>query len=239
MFLFTVDMIIFQGERVTITGYTITQDLLLQELYKDSIEIGGDQVNKAFEKLLTEIFGVKVMTKFTCSEAYDYLELRHKFEAKKRTYNGENKVNLNIPLSLLQIFEEEMGISITEYISNNTQFPEKIKFNFNKMILTADVFKKLFETPFKQITSYVIDALQTPKMKDTKYIIMVGGFSGSPFLQNMFKKEFPYIHVIIPPEPELATVMGAVIFGHKGREISVIDRTPCSRVEKFINIFKK
>lgn len=50
------------------------QDLLLEELYKESVEIGGDQVNKAFEKLLTELIGVQVMTKFTCSEPSDYLE---------------------------------------------------------------------------------------------------------------------------------------------------------------------
>ena len=214
------------------------QDLLLLELYKESVEIGGDQVNKAFEKLLTELFGVQVMTKFTSSMPSDYLELRQTFEVKKRAFSGENKLGIIIPLSLMDISKEEMGKDFRNIIKQS-KFSEQIEFRNMKIFLSADMLKNLFDIPYRQIKSYVHDALQTPQMINTKYIIMVGGFSESTFLQNMIKKEFPDIHVIIPPEPELATVKGAVLFGHKGREISVIDRTPCTRVEKFINIFKK
>ena len=143
-----------------------------------------------------------------------------------------------IPPSLQLTFKRKMGIGIRNSI-RQSKFSEQIEIRPGRMILEADVFKEFFESPFKQIVSYVNDALQIPNMKGTKYIIMLGSFSGSPFLQNMLKKRFPDINVIIPPELELATLKGAVISGHTGMDKIVIDKSPCTRVEKFIKIFRK
>lgn len=235
MILFTINMIIFEEDRFAVTAYTVIQDLLLQELYKGSIEIGGDQ---AFEKLLTEIFGVKVMTDFLYSERAVYFDLRQTFVQEIRTFNGRNKVTIITPYSLQLTFKSKMGIGIRNSI-RQSKFSEQIESWPGRMILEADVCKEFFESLSEQIASNVNVALQIPNMKGTKYIIMVGSFSVSPFLQNMLKRRFPDINVIIPPEAELVTLMGAVISGHKDMDRIVIDKSPCTRVEKFINIFKK
>ncbi|KAH3822080.1 hypothetical protein DPMN_123850 [Dreissena polymorpha] len=51
-------------------------------------------------------------------------------------------------------------------------------------------------------------------MSDVETILMVGGYSESPILQEAIKKKFPNIKIIVPPDAGLAVIKGAVIVGH-------------------------
>ncbi|XP_062605182.1 heat shock 70 kDa protein 12B-like, partial [Saccostrea cucullata] len=208
-------------ERVDITVYEVQPDLSLKELYRASGgALGGNQVDEAFKQMLIKMFGAPVIAEFARSHPGDYVDIYREFENKKRDINDKRvRVIFKIPISLREMFEEETGYHVKEKIKD-TEFSEKITFVSDKCKITTEVMMSFFEVALDQIVDHVTELLKKPEISGTKNILMVGGFSESPILQNMIKKSFPDMTVIIPPEPGLAVLKGAVLFGHKPVTIS-------------------
>lgn len=57
-------------------------------------------------------------------------------------------------------------------------------------------------------------------------ILLVGGFSTCGLVQEAVRREFPHCRVVIPFDPDLAVLKGAVLFGHNLDLIS-------SRISRF------
>lgn len=97
--------------------------------------------------------------------------------------------------------------------------------------VTAD---KLRTTPeqaqhfFQETSGHIVNHLRSilSKVQGIETILMVGGFSESPMLQNAIRTNFPELRIIIPEDASMAVLMGAVIFGHNPSAI-------ISRVSKF------
>ncbi|XP_062620275.1 heat shock 70 kDa protein 12A-like [Saccostrea cucullata] len=216
------------GLNVDITVYKVQPDLSLKELYRASRgALGGKQVDEAFKQMLIKILGAPVIDLFADSFTTDYVDIFREFETKKRVITSETKVEvtLKIPISLVFTFQENTGENITKTIENST-YSGKIKWVGNRCSITADVMKSFFKVAVDPIVNHVRDILKKPDISDTNNIIMVGGFSESPILQDMIKQSFPDVRVIIPPEPGLAVLKGAVLFGHNPVTIS-------SRITKY------
>ncbi|XP_062579147.1 heat shock 70 kDa protein 12B-like [Saccostrea cucullata] len=204
------------GGTVDITVYEVQPDLSLMELYKASGGAwGGTQVDEAYRQMLVKIVGSPTILEFSCSYAADYVDMYREFEIKKRSFKGDTKgkVTIRIPISPVEIFEEDTGQDIKETIEN-TKYSGKVMWVGDRCRITAEVMKSFFEVAGDQIVDHVRDLLNKPEISGTNNIIMVGGFSESPILQDMIKQSFPNLRVIIPPEPELAVLKGAVMFGH-------------------------
>ena len=59
------------------------------------------------------------------------------------------------------------------------------------------------------------------------YLLLVGGFAASPYLQQAIQERFSKeIAILVPEEPQLAIIRGAVRFGHTPDEIK-------SRISKY------
>ncbi|XP_062618636.1 heat shock 70 kDa protein 12B-like [Saccostrea cucullata] len=203
------------GETVDFTVYEVQPDHNLKEMHKDSRGgMGGNQVNEAFKQMLIQIVGAPVFNEFARSFTDDSVDFYRDFEIKKRriTVDIQGNVYIFIPISLVKTFEQKAGKNIKEAIENSI-YSGKITFRNNKFRIEAEVIQSLFEDAVNQIVDHVRDALKKPDISDTNNIIMVGGFSESPILQDVIKQSFPDMRVIIPSDPELAVVKGAVLFG--------------------------
>uniref|UniRef100_A0A8W8LC30 Heat shock 70 kDa protein 12A n=1 Tax=Magallana gigas TaxID=29159 RepID=A0A8W8LC30_MAGGI len=177
------------------------------------------------EKRLSE--DVKIKSTDGKEMTADHVDMYREFETKKRAITGDTKgkVTIKIPISLVEMFEEDTDEDIKDSIEN-TKFSGKINWVGDKCRITAEIFKGLFEAASNNIVAHVTDLLKKHEISNTNNIIMVGGFSESPILQHIIKQAFPHMRVIIPPEAGLAVLKGAVLFGHKPATIS-------SRVAKF------
>lgn len=149
----------------------------------------------------------------------DYLDIMEEFEVKKRSLAATNKVNLRIPQTFQRIFKEENYVTLASQ-QKESNLMNKIKFLNDKLRIDSEVIKTLFENPIKDILSHVQMLLSTSECASCKTIVMVGGFSDSPVLQDSIKKRFPCMNYIIPREAELAVVQGAVIFGNRPTAIT-------------------
>lgn len=96
----------------------------------------------------------------------------------------------------------------------------------DKLRVDANVAKSFFEPSVNSIVSHLRSLLQESVNKGVEAILMVGGFSESPMLQDTVRSSFPKLRIIVPDEAGLAVLKGAVIFGHSPATIS-------QRVSKF------
>lgn len=94
------------------------------------------------------------------------------------------------------------------------------------MRVDVSVVKRFFQEPVDSIVEHVGNLLREPSVTGCAAIVMVGGFSESPMLQETVRKKFPSVKIIVPDEAGLAVLKGAVIFGHKPTVIA-------ERVSKF------
>ena len=129
------------------------------------------------------------------------------FEIKKRSFSPDvhDFVSLRVPTSLQHILTQNADFS--ELGGSVYMLRDKLK-------ISAEKFKSFFELPVKEIVTHV-QGLRKVMKKPLKAILMVGGFSECPVLQNAMKDSFAKsdVNVIIPIDASLCVLKGAVLYG--------------------------
>nr|XP_022294724.1 heat shock 70 kDa protein 12A-like [Crassostrea virginica] len=209
------------GGTVDIIVYEVTTDQTLKELVKPSGGDWGDTcVDNCFEKTLIEVISSEVMDEFRLKHTGDYIELFRDFEIRKRKTNlNQNQVTMRIPATLSEVFEKMKNKPLKNAIQESTH-SESMNWERDKLQVTTGLFKKFFSVACTRIVDKLHDLLEKPEVKGTDTILMVGGFSESPILQERIKRDFQDYRIVIPNEPGLAVLMGAVLFGHDPSIIS-------------------
>ena len=113
---------------------------------------------------------------------------------------------------MLAKWEEKEGKPVREIIKS-ARFANKIaKYSCNRLYFVNECIEDLFAESVKELTKE-IRKRQTGLVINT--LLLVGGFAMSSIvmdrLRGTFSKDFP---VIRAHNPELAVVMGAVLYGH-------------------------
>lgn len=211
------------GGTVDMTVHEIKEDSTLRELAKaNGGEYGGIQVDENFKKLLNEVFGPDVIEVVHHRYKDDYLEILQSFEIKKRHVSPHitGTETIKIPISFTETYKELNR----EEIMNSSTFPEhlkgKVRVSKDKMRLDADIVKGLFTDVCDQICGVAKEFFRSIRQENVDKILMVGGFSESPMLQDKVRKTFPRARLIIPEEAGLAVLKGAVLFGHNPKMIT-------------------
>ncbi|KAH3838277.1 hypothetical protein DPMN_111685 [Dreissena polymorpha] len=83
-----------------------------------------------------------------------------------------------------------------------------------KLRFDAAIAKSFFEDSIESIVNHITELLEEPVNAEVEAILMVGGYSESPMLQQAITETFAHLSVIIPQDAGLAVLKGAVIFGH-------------------------
>ncbi|KAK3602775.1 hypothetical protein CHS0354_026322 [Potamilus streckersoni] len=211
------------GGTIDITVHKVHSDGTLRELHAASGgDWGGTKVDKAFYDLLVNIVGKSVMREVDRNDKSDYLDLFREFEVKKRKFNPgmTDHITMKVPLAMCEIYEKERGRTIKEAIDVKSAYNGKISWVRDKMRIEADLAKGFFSDSCKKIGKHLEKMFSYPVIKNVSNILMVGGYSESPILQDYIKKKFAEKKVIIPSEPGLAILKGAVMFGFKPHVIA-------------------
>lgn len=96
----------------------------------------------------------------------------------------------------------------------------------DKMRIDSDIVRGFFKESVDSVVEHVKKLLMEPAVSGCSAIVMVGGFSESPLLQETVREKFSKLRVIVPREAGLAVLKGAVIFGHRPATIA-------QRISKF------
>lgn len=205
------------GGTIDITVHQIQPENTLKELYKaNGGNWGGTYVDRAFRDLLSDIVGNDVMDSFVEGKTSDYFDLFREFEVKKRNFDNKmsDKITFKVPIALNEEFKAKHKIDIKEHLQAKRKYDGKITWVSDKLRMDAVTAKGLFKDACDSIALHLQDLFQRGEVEDVPCILMVGGFSESPMLQEAIKSCMPGKKIIVPAEPGLAVLKGAVIFGH-------------------------
>ncbi|XP_045179839.2 heat shock 70 kDa protein 12B-like [Mercenaria mercenaria] len=204
------------GGTVDITVHEVGDEGQLKEKHKASGgNWGGTRVDQEYHTFLQKIFGKAVLKKMEHCHMEDCLQMKCEFEVKKRLTEPDlgQKVTVRIPASFQELLQKESGLTLKQSIERSC-YKKNIVVAGDKMRIDFELFRGFFDISVKETTKHVSTILKHPDVSDCKTILMVGGFSDSIILQDEMSKAFPDINIVIPGEPELSIIKGAVIFGH-------------------------
>ena len=94
----------------------------------------------------------------------------------------------------------------------------------DKLRLEHVLFRDFFQTSSGKIVSHVKELLAKAKLANVSTIVLVGGYAESKLLQDFVRTGFSNKTVIVPNQPGLAVLKGAVTFGY---DPSVIAERVC------------
>ncbi|KAJ8302132.1 hypothetical protein KUTeg_021119 [Tegillarca granosa] len=206
------------GGTIDITVHEVQPDNTLKELHKaNGGDWGGTKVDEAFRMLLAAIVGNDVMGAFCQNHKTDMLDLYRDFEVKKRTITPKlnSKITFKVPISLNETHKGlNSGKEIKDSLASKAKYKDKVGWIGDKLRMDADLAKGLYDCSIKQIVAHLRELLTHDSVQGCSAILMVGGFSESPMLQEAIRSNFKHLRVIVPSETGLSVLKGAVVYGH-------------------------
>lgn len=218
------------GGTADITVHEKQRDGTLKEITQASGGAwGGMYVNEEFQKLLISIFGAEIYSKFKEQMPLKYLEMHREFESKKRSFKKPKDVSKKATVcsteDLQKLYKTDLKEDIKEAITGHP-LAGQVDFTAGRIRVNFQTLTNLFKPCIDNIVKHITDLIKKPGVKGTKVFLLVGGFSESSMVISALKKTLPDATIVVPPEPGLAVLKGAVVFGHSPLAVS-------SRVAKY------
>lgn len=145
------------------------------------------------------------------------LDLFREFECVKRSLTSEEtgKKTMGIPfLTLTQLCEKHLKKDFVNTLKNSKYAQNMCVVN-DKLRIENELLRNMFKSTTDKIVRLVNNTLGGIDTKRPIHVILVGGFSESVVVQNALKTGLPYHRIIVPHEPSMSVLKGAVIFGYK------------------------
>lgn len=215
-----------KGKTVDISIYQKHSNGTYIELHKPTEwPWGGTKVDEAFYQMIIKIVGASCFLKFKDEFKADNLDIQREFEIKKKKVKPESnsKILFKLPFSLQSTFEKETGEKLKEVIQQ-MQYARKMTLQTDNLRMEADLFKEFFREPVNMLVEHLQQLMTEDNLSDVSTLLMVGGFSESPIMQDAIMKAFPDKKVIVPEDAGLAVLKGAVLFGYQSN--SVLESNP-------------
>lgn len=176
---------------------------------------GGMQVNSSFLNLIIKLLGAPILTKFKEEKFCDYLDMMSEFEIKKQFVSLENndEVVLKVPVSLIKLFEDETKEELSDVIEQSNMRGQ-LEWTSGRLIVQSELFKSLFSVSIDNVTGKLKELFNENGSRDVSTLLLVGGFSESQVLKKAITDAITDKRIVIPDQPSLAILKGAVIYGH-------------------------
>lgn len=190
------------------TAHEITDDGNIKELfYATGGNWGGTDVDANFITELQNALGNEVIREFIKVYPSAWLDVQMDFEQQKRSLESGQDLNISVPHALTKTYERIKG----KPIDDAPQFDDATGY----LSFKSRVVERMFQPVISKITDHIKNLLLKEELRGIQYIMLVGGFGQSSFLQKAVKTNFGRkVEILIPHEASLAVVKGAVIFGH-------------------------
>lgn len=203
------------GGTTDITVHEVTGPNTVREVHQAcGGHWGGITVNGEFYKFLVRLLGGDVINAVKENNPVEYFELMHNFEHAKTSFTEDSeKMTVRFPLPWLQNYKEITEEELKDVI-HQTNFNKKIKLVSDKLRIKADLFRTFFDFSIDHVLDELSMLFKKKELSNTRTLLAVGGFSESPVLIDAVKKKLgSQIDVIVPSDPGLAVLKGAVMYG--------------------------
>ena len=175
---------------------------------------GGIHVDKEFEELMNNAFGTFFMESFKQGFPNDWQTIMNRFETHKRAEEGvdNDEISISLPLNFIRSCNQEIGEDDDINKRIRLFYDDKVSVSSDYLNITMETLGDLHRPIVSKIAEHVRDLLSKEKLQDVKTIFLVGGFSEAQFLRKEISRCFSDKRILIPHNPELAIIHGAVEF---------------------------
>ena len=198
------------------TCYEKTRCDSVKEIYKESGGAwSGSNVNSLFEEYLISMFHQQVIDKVKKDYPLDWSDMMQNFEKIKINIAHTNTDIFPFMLtsSVCNIYKEVLEIDLKDTFENNICSRGAKLVGSRKLDIPKSVINEMLEEVGDNIRKIVSDFLQLQCLKDIDCIIMVGGFSNLDILKKKIESLRRGLSVMVPEQPELAVLKGAISYG--------------------------
>lgn len=197
-----------EGGTADLTVLELKEDRKMKQLHQSAGGAwGGNLINKKIWEIMAKIFGSNVIEDFKKLTS-DFMEMESIIELKKREITIGSKLELPIFPSLSGLCKQDYRTLI-----KNSEYGNSVKARTGKLRFEPDMVQKIFDLTFTNLFIVVEKVLKHPNAVGVNDIILVGGFAQADIIVKQFNEKFPKYKVIIPTDPVLAVLKGAVLFG--------------------------
>lgn len=179
---------------------------------------GGFTVNEAFHSFLIDLFGENVVDKIKQEKPAAYFKFLHNFEDMKKCFDEEKlkdpegKSKVHIPVEWIEYFEKSNTVDLKESVKKSN-FKGRVSIHNDKMKIKNNLLRAFFDYAIESIMGELNKLAQKEELKDVKTLLVVGGHAESPVLINALYENFPQFDIVVPKQPSLAILRGAVLYG--------------------------
>ncbi|XP_060573302.1 heat shock 70 kDa protein 12A-like [Ruditapes philippinarum] len=193
----------------------------LQEMYRANGEAkGGSDVDECFINMMETLVGKEVWSKFSSTSSSAYVSLVNEFRLKKKDFKSNTAaLKLKMENALVHLIHKKDGKSFKDVI-DKTKYAGKLRYGADaRLMISGEILEEVFKPSVDKIIDKLKDALHHCSDSEIKTILLVGGYSESPYVRERIKSEFSTLRVILVDDARLAVLNGAVAMGWNPRNI--------------------
>lgn len=166
-------------------------------------------MNEEIEKFIETFGGKGIMKLHAEVDKEEFLTMLKTFEAKR--YNQSEYIfRIHVPFTLDALIKQKYRGGIREALQR-TIYKDSVTFEQSKLCISNSVYKTFFQKAINDIINFIEEILTQTDAKD---IIIIGRFADCEIIKQSLLKSFKTYRIVIPTEPGLVVMKGAVYFGH-------------------------
>ncbi|KAL4224274.1 hypothetical protein ACF0H5_017728 [Mactra antiquata] len=205
------------GGTTDLSAVEVQSDGTLKELHQShGNNVGGQNINNAFAHCFRDSFQGKtwleILSNITPSNV---VKIEANFENAKMQIGSTDLIDQMIEVEIpheIQRDIENNSITLKEGLS--VQYDDGC-FQLESDFVRNTLFQSTCDMIYEGTIRYVLNKHET---KGITTVILVGGFSESPFviqtLRGKVEEDFPGVQVVVPDSPFKSVLLGAVLYGH-------------------------
>ncbi|WAR17353.1 HS12A-like protein [Mya arenaria] len=210
------------GGTIDICVHEILGSRTLCELYRATGDYAGSsRVNHEFEQFFVRLFGAPALDELRTKLAHSYHEFISSIERKKCAFSHcSDKVVLPLDYDFVTLVENDNG-EIIEDMIKSSRYKDLVQYRKTgrRLTLNNSVVKGFFDSSVDVIIDNLKEILFACAQDNITSLLLVGGYSESPYVRERIQQEFPQLITVIVEDGRLAVMKGAVMMGLKPRNI--------------------
>ncbi|XP_060584566.1 heat shock 70 kDa protein 12A-like [Ruditapes philippinarum] len=209
------------GGTTDICAHKIIDGGKIQEIYRTTGEAsGGRDVDDCFINMMKTLIGEKVWSEFSTNHPSACVSLVNEFRLKKKEFKSQtNNIQLRMENALVLVLTGE-NKNLNDIVKKS-KYVRKLDYNSMdaRLTINREMLEELFKPSVDKIISKLVEVLDQCDENEIKTIILVGGYSESPYVRERIQSQFSNMRVILVDDARLAVVNGAVMMGWKPKNI--------------------
>ena len=167
---------------------------------------------------MIKAFGDDFIRRFIEQFPNDWQVIMNRFEEQKRAEEevDNDEISISLPINFMKSCYHDIGED-DDAINRRIRrcFPESVSVSSDYLNITMGMLGNLHHPIVTRIAEQMKSLLAKPSLQNVKTIFLVGGFSEAQFLRKEISRCFPDKRILIPPDPQLAIIRGAVEFAQE------------------------